>query len=117
MFPKRRILVVEDEPTVREPILVFLRHKGYAAEGAENGVEALDCLKRNPYDLVILDIKMPYLDGRALSQILRDECLTVPVLVITAYAEEEPLAQEKGRLLKSFSFEELHAQIRKILSP
>jgi DNA-binding response OmpR family regulator len=110
----RRILVVEDEPTVREPVLAFLTHWGYQAEGAENGIEALDCIKSRMYDLLIMDIKMPYLDGQKLSRVLQEESIRVPILVITALDGHEVFPQEAGRLIKTFAMKQLQAEVERI---
>ena len=68
---KARILVVDDDPLVRETALRGLRKRGYHAEDAEDGLEALHHLQRDQFDVVVTDIQMPRLDGLALLREIR----------------------------------------------
>ncbi len=83
------ILVVDDEPLNREMLVRRLLRMGFTANGAENGKEALEILAREPFDLVLLDILMPVLDGfQTLERLKRDEKLRhVPVIMLTALDE------------------------------
>ena len=83
------ILVVDDEPLNREMLVRRLRRMGFTASGAENGREALEIMAREPFDLVLLDILMPVLDGfQTLERLKRDEKLRhVPVIMLTALDE------------------------------
>lgn len=60
---KRRILVVDDSPTVQEQLLSFLRERGYSCHAACDGEQALAAIDRNQYDMVFLDVVMPGMDG------------------------------------------------------
>jgi DNA-binding response OmpR family regulator len=60
------ILVVEDDPGLRETILYALKHRGFSTEGAEDGIQALSHLERGHFDVVITDLQMPRLDGLGL---------------------------------------------------
>ncbi len=111
----RRILVVEDEPAIREAVVVFLSHLNYRMDQAENGIEALHYIKSNSYDLIILDIKMPYINGRQLMEILAENRIRIPVLVMSAVAQAEVLFQEKGRLEKTFDLKTLREKVEEIL--
>ncbi|HEY8993549.1 MAG TPA: response regulator [Lacunisphaera sp.] len=87
-----RILIVEDNHVNRRVLLLMLGRLGYQADSAGNGLEGLQCLARQPYDLVITDIQMPELDGLAATRELR---LHVPrdrppyILALTAHARKE----------------------------
>lgn len=68
---RARILVVDDDPQVRGTVLLGLRGRGYHAEGAEDGLQALHHLQHGQFDVVITDIQMPRLDGLALLREIR----------------------------------------------
>ncbi len=112
----RRLLVVDDEMVIRDPITIYLEQLGYTVDHAENGVEALHLICSKTYDLVILDISMPYMNGHELSQALKDEGQTVPILIISAKVPSTPLHQEAGRLIKPFSLKALAQEIENILN-
>lgn len=81
------VLVVEDDASIRQSLCDILTEEGYPAVGAENGQEALDCMRagRRPY-LILLDLMMPVMDGATFRrQQLRDPSLrSIPVAIITA---------------------------------
>ena len=79
-----RILVVEDEAELRELFRQVLGKNGYQAVGAADGVQALDALDNDYYDLIISDVMMPVMDGYELVRQLREAGITIPVLMITA---------------------------------
>ena len=82
------ILVVEDEPVIRELMAILLEEEGYAVRQACDGVEALQTVDQHPVDLVLSDVKMPRLDGASLVQRLRSRGDTIPVVLMSAvYAE------------------------------
>ncbi len=87
-FPRPRILVVEDEANVREFCRLLLRRE-YDVAVAEHGLAALEILHQQPFDLVITDLQMPFLDGIALIQELRAHHLTTDAIVMTANATVE----------------------------
>ena len=82
----KKILIVEDEQHQRELYAMELQEEGYEVDQAANGKEAVDKVKANKYDCVILDIRMPEMDGiEALGKILsRDK--KVPIIIYTAYS-------------------------------
>lgn len=83
-----RILIIEDEIKIQEILTEFLREYGYNADSAYDGVEGLAMFKQSKYDLVLLDIMMPKIDGFATLELLRQDS-DVPVILITAMEEEE----------------------------
>jgi CheY-like chemotaxis protein len=80
---KARILVVDDDPLVRETALRGLRRRGYYAEEAEDGLQALHHLQRSRFDVVVTDIQMPRLDGLALLREIRRRGYAPGVVVQT----------------------------------
>ncbi|MDR0918693.1 MAG: response regulator transcription factor [Oscillospiraceae bacterium] len=83
-----RILIIEDEVKIQEILTEFLREYGYETDSAYDGIEGLNIFKNNKYDLVLLDIMMPKIDGFATLELLRQES-NVPVILLTALEEEE----------------------------
>jgi len=115
-----RVLVVDDEPAVREALRRALALEGYDVELAENGAEALRKLGPIDPDLVVLDVLMPEVDGLAACRRLRAEGNDVPVLMLTARAgigdRVDGLdAGADDYLVKPFALEELLARIRALL--
>lgn len=86
---KPRILVVDDTLELRKLLTVRLSLLGYQADSAENGRRALELLRQTPYDLVLLDIMMPIMDGYATLEAMKaDEALrAIPVIVVSAVSE------------------------------
>lgn len=80
------ILIVDDDPHIRELVRVFLHKEGYQSVEASDGVKALQILERTKADLVILDIMMPNMDGWTLCRELRDQ-YDIPLLMLTAKGE------------------------------
>jgi two-component system response regulator RegX3 len=78
-----RILVVEDEPSIREVEAAYLRHAGYEPVEIDNGQEAMDMFDRGGFDLAIIDINIPGADGLAVCRHIRARS-TVPVVIVTA---------------------------------
>src|SRR6516165_804484 len=81
-----RVLVVDDEPAVREALRRALELEGYSVELAQNGAEALRLVNAIEPDMVVLDVLMPEVDGLAACRRLREEGSRVPVLMLTARA-------------------------------
>ena len=80
------ILVVDDEFSVRDSLYNWFKTEGYRTDTAENGMEALKKLQENPWDIVLLDIKMPGMDGVELQRHIKKIDNTIVVIMITAYA-------------------------------
>src|SRR5436853_7881948 len=117
-----RVLVVEDEPNIRELVCLHLGHEGYACEGVGNGAEALKNVERERLDLVVLDVMMPGLDGLSVCRAIRNGRVNrdVPILILTAKREEtdKVVGLESGAddyLTKPFGVRELVARARALL--
>jgi two-component system, OmpR family, response regulator MprA len=116
-----KILVVDDEPAVRESLRRALELEGYEIELAADGQEALYRLESNSQpDAVVLDVLMPGLDGLEVCRRLRNGGNTLPVLMLTARAEVENRVEglDAGAddyLTKPFALEELLARLRALL--
>jgi DNA-binding response OmpR family regulator len=115
-----RILIVEDENDLASAIARGLRLQGYATDIAGDGEEALFKLEVNDYDLVILDLNLPKVDGVAVCDTIRASGSPVGVLMLTARSgvDERIKGLEQGAddyLVKPFHFPELLARVRAIL--
>ncbi len=115
----RTVLVVDDEQSIRELVGGYLRREGYDVVPAASGEEALDVLRGRAVDLVILDVRLPGIDGlETLRRVRRGS--SVPVLLLTARAEEPDriVGLELGAddyVTKPFSPREVVARVRAIL--
>ncbi len=106
----RRILIVDDEPTLREILAAALADEGYAVQTAADGRSALDLIAAAPPDLVITDISMPRLDGWGLLTQIRQDDPTLPVILMSAISlsvmgRPEPVADHTAFLAKPFELE------------
>lgn len=79
----KHILVVEDEPDIQELLLAYLRNEGYCPAGASDGLEAVELFRVKTFDLVLLDIMLPKIDGFAVCELLRRQSC-VPIIMLTA---------------------------------
>jgi CheY-like chemotaxis protein len=86
-FRRKRILLVDDQRSVREAIGLLLRLDAHTVVEAADGVEALALFKPGSFDLVITDFEMPQMKGNELAARIKQACPAQPVLMITAYAE------------------------------
>lgn len=113
------ILIVDDEELIRGVIKEYAENAGFITDEAENGEKAIDKCKKNNYDLIIMDIMMPKLDGySAIKEIYKTK--KIPVLMLSARAEEydKLLGFELGiddYVTKPFSPRELIARVKAIL--
>jgi response regulator RpfG family c-di-GMP phosphodiesterase len=120
MGKKNRILIVDDSPGVVELLEVNLRDAGYETVSAFNGLQALDALKCNPVDLVLLDVLMPGMDGIDLCRLIKEGDRSIPVVILTAVSQKKSRikAIEAGAddyMIKPFDRMELYARIKSLL--
>ena len=115
-----RILIVEDDPVLSDGLVRSLRGSDYAVDSAADGGEADHILSTSGYDLVILDLGLPGLDGYDLLRRLRRRGSTTPVLILTALdtLEDRVTALDLGAddyLTKPFDLPELEARVRALI--
>jgi two-component system OmpR family response regulator len=120
MSERPKVLVIDDELGVRELISEALSLAEITAVQAADGLEALSHLRRERFDLLILDINMPKLDGLALLEKLRAEGMSVPVLMLSARADKADINQglrigADDYLTKPFGIEELVLRVKAIM--
>jgi DNA-binding NtrC family response regulator len=116
-----RILIVDDEPIVRESLAAFLRERDYNVDLAAGGEEAIALASENRYHLVILDIRMPGVDGLATLHELKARQPDLPVLMMTAYADvtSAVAAMKSGAydyLVKPFDPDEVCLIVRNVVA-
>ncbi|MEU9995645.1 response regulator transcription factor [Streptomyces sp. NPDC050848] len=115
-----RILIVDDEPAVREALRRSLAFEGYGTEEAVDGVDALARMESYAPDLVVLDVQMPRMDGLTAARRIRASGSTVPILMLTARdtVGDRVTGLDAGAddyLVKPFELDELFARIRALL--
>jgi DNA-binding NtrC family response regulator len=119
---RENILVVDDEPDMRDALTAALRREGLCVSTAANGVEALERVQGQSFDLIITDVRMPRMGGLALLQELKRTSAAIPVVMMTGYGriEDAVEAMKAGAfdyLLKPFSLEDLKTVVTKALAP
>ncbi|HEX6017129.1 MAG TPA: response regulator transcription factor [Burkholderiaceae bacterium] len=115
-----RVLLVEDEPTLRAQLRLSLQGAGYAVDEADNGHDAQHLGETEPFDAVVLDLGLPQLDGLSVLQRWRAAGLAMPVLILTARDSwtDKVAGIDAGAddyLAKPFHVEELLARLRALI--
>lgn len=115
----RRILLVEDEKTIRDTVAAYLEREGYWVTPTPDGREALEQFSKHRFDLVVLDLMLPEISGEQVCRAIRDAS-DVPIIMLTAKGELEDRVAglELGAddyLVKPFSPRELVARVRALL--
>jgi CheY-like chemotaxis protein len=114
----KRILVVDDEPCVREAFCMMLKFDGHSVTVANDGAEALDLFTKGKFDLVATDFEMPVMRGNELAVRIKQLAPSQPILMITAYQialgdSDNPV---DSILNKPFTLDNLREAIAKLLS-
>ena len=112
-----RLLLAEDEKDLSRALTAVLSHTGYETDAAFDGVEALELLEKNDYDVIVMDIMMPRMDGIEALKKIRESGNYTPVLLLTAKAEvdDRVTGLEAGAddyLAKPFAIKELLARVK-----
>ncbi|AZQ72923.1 MULTISPECIES: response regulator transcription factor [Streptomyces] len=115
-----RILIVDDEPAVREALRRSLAFEGYATELAVDGLDAVERVAAHRPDMIVLDVLMPRMDGLTAARRMRASGVTVPILMLTARdtVGDRVTGLDAGAddyLVKPFELDELLARIRALL--
>jgi two-component system response regulator HydG len=117
---KRRVLVVDDEPSARSGLEMLLKQEGYDVDTAEDGIAALEIVADRAPDVVVTDLKMPRMDGIELLRKVREQNKQLPVIVVTAFGDISTAvsAMREGAadyLIKPVDFDELALAIDRTL--
>ncbi len=117
---KVKVLVVDDDPTIRQLCAEVLSDEGYAVDTASNGQEALVRLERNGIKVVLIDIMMPVMDGMQLCRILRSREATrnLPIIVMSAatnLANKATEALANSVLVKPFEIDKLLSCVEQLV--
>jgi signal transduction histidine kinase len=118
----KRLLVVDDDPDIRQLLLDRLESYGYVVETAVDGGEALEALRRRPFDGMLLDIRMPEMGGLEVLRYVRESRSTMPVVMVTASEARERAIQALSEgaqdfLLKPFDAAHLHEVVERWFGP
>ena len=114
-----KILVVDDESRIRDIIKQYLEFEGFQFDEASNGQQAVDMFFKDSYDLVVMDVMMPFIDGITALRMIREKS-DIPVILLTAKGEEydKVFGFDLGAddyMVKPFSPKELIARIKAVL--
>ncbi len=117
--PQQKLLIVEDDQTLRETLSYNLTREGYEVTVSGDGGDGLELARDNPFDLIVLDVMLPTLDGLSIVRILRKEQRT-PIILLTARSGEVDriMGLETGAddyVVKPFSLGEFLARVRAVL--
>jgi len=120
MIDQANILVIDDEETIRDSCSQVLKKEGYSVKTAEDGLEGLKLLKKEFFHAVLLDLRLPGLDGMEVLSRIKEENPKTPVIIITGYASIDSAVEAMKRgaadyLAKPFSPEQLRIITRKAL--
>jgi CheY-like chemotaxis protein len=110
-IPSARVLVVDDGPENRELLSLVLTEQGLWVDEAENGAQALEKLAAGSYDLVLMDMQMPELDGYGATSLLRSRGVTTPIIALTAHA----MAEDREKCIKAGCTDYMTKPIEKTL--
>ncbi len=117
---ERRLLIVEDEPKIADSLKLGLSEHGFEVEVGYDGQAGLRLFESNPYNLVVLDINIPLINGYELCKMIRERNTQVPVIMLTAFSSlndkiEGYDAGADDYIIKPFEFKELLMKIRVLL--
>ena len=112
-----RILVAEDNQTIKDTVFMLLDFMGFEVALADNGVEALSLFLKDSFDLVLTDLEMPTMDGWSLTHFIKQRSPNTPVVLMTGADRETVLKKvERGPvdsvLFKPFTLEDLEATVQ-----
>jgi CheY-like chemotaxis protein len=115
-----RVLIVDDEPDIRATVSAMLEIEGYHVDEAANGADALHAVERRIPDLILLDMRMPILDGWGFARELRRRGHRTPIVVMTAARDASRWAAEiaaSSFVAKPFGFDDLISAVERVQQP
>jgi CheY-like chemotaxis protein len=115
---KRRLLVVDDEPHIRDAVTQWFEQHGFIVQAAENGKRAVEVCAENPFDVIIMDLEMPVMKGPEAIRLIRETHPDLPIAVFTGFSSRIREAKEFGAtiiLQKPLGLRELEKEILAIL--
>jgi CheY-like chemotaxis protein len=115
---EQTILVIDDDPAIRATVADILEAEGYPVTTAINGADGLETIEHLRPALVLLDMRMPVLDGWGFARALRERSIEIPILVMTAAQDARRWAQEinaEGYIAKPFELLELLNAVERFL--
>jgi two-component system response regulator PilR (NtrC family) len=115
------ILIADDDPDLGNILRDDLLAYGYNVRVVDNGADAIDQLKKNPYKLAIVDIRMPKVDGFGVLKFVKEQMPGVKIIMLTAYADlkHAVMSQDGGAddfMTKPYNIEVMHFTIQKLLA-
>lgn len=113
------VLVVEDDNAIRTTIVEFLEFEGYSVGSASNGREAIEVVSQGTPRVILVDVRMPVMNGIEFARTLRDRNITIPLVVMTAAPEDRHWAASIGAvtfLAKPFDLVDLGALLKSVLA-
>lgn len=115
-----KLLIIEDEEDILSALLRGFKKRGYIAEGAQDGLSGLEMAQAGGYDLVVLDLNLPEMDGMEVLRRLRAEDKSIKILILSARVDfpDRISGLDGGAndyLVKPFDFGELEARVRNLL--
>jgi CheY-like chemotaxis protein len=116
-MPEIHVLVVDDEPDIRATVSAMLEIEGYAVTEAANGADALHRVEERPPDVILLDMRMPVLDGWGFAAELRRRGHRTPIVVMTAARDAAHWAGEiaaSAFVAKPFGFDDLITAVEEV---
>ncbi|MBR3631899.1 MAG: response regulator [Elusimicrobiaceae bacterium] len=118
---KKRILIIEDETTIVQLLTLVLAREGYEVHACQSGRDAIAKMKQNRPQLVMLDVMLPGMDGRAVASIMEQDAdlASIPVIVMSALVESERMfkafPQVKAFFTKPFVLKDLIIKVKETL--
>jgi len=115
------VLVVDGDPDIREALSDMLRHEGYRVKAVGNGAEALQRIRRERYEVALLDICLPDLDGLSVFRVMKKLDPRLPIIVLTGYATVENTIETLVKsafayLIKPYNQEDIKAILRRAVA-
>jgi CheY-like chemotaxis protein len=111
------ILICEDENFIRQTLAEYLTSLGYKVSEAENGLECINFVSHTLPDLILVDLKMPVMDGYTAIAKLKERNIKVPIIILSGFtASDHPILQEYESIQKPYKLSQISDLIKKKLS-